>query len=58
MAGILKFFYIAIIYVSLYLVVIEGKDGCKTKFDCLIKYPDHNEDILQCIGGHCLCLTN
>ncbi|RHN60134.1 putative Late nodulin [Medicago truncatula] len=34
MAGILKFFYIVIIYVSLFLFVVESERECVTDADC------------------------
>ncbi|KEH29661.1 Nodule Cysteine-Rich (NCR) secreted peptide [Medicago truncatula] len=57
MAGILKIFYIAIIYVSLFLVVIEDERECVTDADCQKKYPGPYEHLLKCVSGYCVGVT-
>ncbi|KEH30246.1 putative Late nodulin [Medicago truncatula] len=58
MAEILKFFYIAIIYLSLFLVVFEDKRECDTNFDCQQKFSTQAEDLLWCIRGYCMSIPN
>ncbi|RHN51118.1 putative Late nodulin [Medicago truncatula] len=48
MAEILKFVYIAILFVSLYLVDL----GCVTDADCKDKFPG-NKYPIKCINGIC-----
>ncbi|RHN61094.1 putative Late nodulin [Medicago truncatula] len=56
MAEILMLFYIPIIYVSLFLDVIEGLiKACDTDVDCQKKYPGPFEHLLKCIHGYCVC---
>ncbi|KEH25963.1 late nodulin [Medicago truncatula] len=57
MAEILKFIYNAILFVSLYFIVIYGELVCDTDDDCLKFFPD-NPYPMECINSICLSLTD
>ncbi|CAJ2670559.1 unnamed protein product [Trifolium pratense] len=51
MAETLKFVYIMILFVSLFIVVVVGQRKCNTDEECYKKYPDAAPGTMTCFGG-------
>ncbi|KEH23045.1 putative Late nodulin [Medicago truncatula] len=57
MVETLRLFYIMILFVSLYLVVVDGvsklAQSCSEDFECYIKNPHAPFGQLRCFEGYC-----
>ncbi|AES78807.2 Nodule Cysteine-Rich (NCR) secreted peptide [Medicago truncatula] len=47
------FVYNMILFVSLFLVVVDGEKECACVADCIYKYPTLRDLVVKCIEGYC-----
>ncbi|CAJ2670560.1 unnamed protein product [Trifolium pratense] len=56
MAHTLKFVYIVIFFVSLFIIAVVGQTKCDTDYDCYKLDPSEPHGSLTCYGGYCISL--
>ncbi|CAJ2670008.1 unnamed protein product [Trifolium pratense] len=53
MAETLKFAYIVILFVSLFIIAVVGLKECDTDEDCAKLYVNIKPELLRCMENHC-----
>ncbi|CAJ2637330.1 unnamed protein product [Trifolium pratense] len=56
MGETLKFVYIMILFISLFIVVVVGKTKCETDEDCYISFPNAPRGTMACFRNECKIL--